>query len=179
MTSEHYFSPSPDGAADRHPLRLTLAGHEVELVSAAGVFSGDRLDLGTRVLLRDVLLAVSSFLIDISLFSLFLALSDSILLSTYCARLLSGTYNFLGNRHFVFRTGGNRRLSREAAQYVALACLVATLSGIMVGQVQQFKQWSAVVSKMTVDLSMYCVSFILRRSVIFRPRRKQDGMADE
>ncbi|MBK8336022.1 MAG: bifunctional glycosyltransferase family 2/GtrA family protein [Sterolibacteriaceae bacterium] len=131
------------------------------------------------VLLRDVLLAVSSFLIDISLFSLFLALSDSILLSTYCARLLSGTYNFLGNRHFVFRTGGNRRLSREAAQYIALACLVATLSGIMVGQVQQFMQWSAVVSKMTVDLSMYCVSFILRKSVIFRPRRKQDGMAGE
>ncbi len=54
MTSEHYFSPSPDGAADRHPLRLTLAGHDVELVSAAGVFSGDRLDLGTRVLLREV-----------------------------------------------------------------------------------------------------------------------------
>lgn len=131
------------------------------------------------VLLRDVVLALSSFLIDISLFSLFLAFSDNILLSTYCARLLSGTYNFLGNRHFVFRTRGNRRLTREAAQYIALACLVATLSGIMVGQVQQLMQWSAVVSKTSVDLSMYCVSFIMRRHVIFRPRRKRDGMAGE
>ncbi len=33
---------------------LTLADREVEVVTAAGVFSADRLDLGTKVLLRSV-----------------------------------------------------------------------------------------------------------------------------
>jgi 16S rRNA G1207 methylase RsmC len=54
VSTEHYFSPSPDGAPGRRTLHLTLAGREIEVVTAAGVFSGDRLDLGTRVLLREV-----------------------------------------------------------------------------------------------------------------------------
>jgi 16S rRNA G1207 methylase RsmC len=54
VSTEHYFSPSPDGATGQRTLHLTLAGHEIEVVTAAGVFSGDRLDLGTRVLLREV-----------------------------------------------------------------------------------------------------------------------------
>lgn len=50
--NEHYFSPTPQGAAPLRTLSLTLAGRDVEVVTAAGVFSADRLDLGTQVLLR-------------------------------------------------------------------------------------------------------------------------------
>jgi 16S rRNA G1207 methylase RsmC len=50
---EHYFTASPAGAEQVRTLTLTLAGREVEVLTAAGVFSGDRLDLGTRVLLRE------------------------------------------------------------------------------------------------------------------------------
>jgi len=49
----HYFD-SPAGAAERRTLHLTLAGRDVDVVTADGVFSGGRLDLGTRVLLREV-----------------------------------------------------------------------------------------------------------------------------
>ena len=49
----HYFSARPAGPAERSVVPVLLAGREVEVVTAAGVFSGDRLDLGTRVLLRE------------------------------------------------------------------------------------------------------------------------------
>jgi 16S rRNA (guanine1207-N2)-methyltransferase len=49
----HYFARSPYGRARRTPVPVRLAGREVEVVTAAGVFSGDRVDLGTRVLLRE------------------------------------------------------------------------------------------------------------------------------
>ncbi|HVN13766.1 MAG TPA: methyltransferase [Kineosporiaceae bacterium] len=49
----HYFSERPAGAPERRLLRVRLAGRDVEVVTAPGVFSGDRLDLGTRVLLRE------------------------------------------------------------------------------------------------------------------------------
>ena len=49
----HYFSERPVGAGDRRLLPVRLAGRDVEVVTAPGVFSGDRLDLGTRVLLRE------------------------------------------------------------------------------------------------------------------------------
>lgn len=52
--TDHYFSPHP-GADDRQrELRVRLAGREVDVVTAGGVFSGDRIDLGTSVLLREV-----------------------------------------------------------------------------------------------------------------------------
>jgi 16S rRNA (guanine1207-N2)-methyltransferase len=56
MEQPHYFR-TPAGSAgpvSRRELELTLGGHEVTLETASGVFSGERLDLGTRVLLREV-----------------------------------------------------------------------------------------------------------------------------
>src|SRR4051812_4688467 len=49
----HYFTPRPGTPAGRAVVPVRLAGREVEVVTAAGVFSGDRVDLGTRVLLRE------------------------------------------------------------------------------------------------------------------------------
>jgi len=49
----HYFR-TPDGAADPRSVRVSLAGRDVEVETSAGVFSAERLDLGTRVLLREV-----------------------------------------------------------------------------------------------------------------------------
>jgi 16S rRNA (guanine1207-N2)-methyltransferase len=51
--SEHYFSDTPAGPEQRRTIRARIWGEEIELSSAAGVFSGDRLDLGTSVLLRE------------------------------------------------------------------------------------------------------------------------------
>ena len=53
-SGEHYFTaqPASDGELRRVPVRL--AGREVEVVTAGGVFSPDGIDKGTRVLLEDV-----------------------------------------------------------------------------------------------------------------------------
>jgi 16S rRNA (guanine1207-N2)-methyltransferase len=51
----HYFrTPPTPGRPDRRDLELTLGGRNLTLGTAAGVFSAERLDLGTRVLLREV-----------------------------------------------------------------------------------------------------------------------------
>ncbi len=50
-TGDHYFTPRPGGDAGLRPLRVRLAGRDVELTTAAGIFSPDRVDAGTRVLL--------------------------------------------------------------------------------------------------------------------------------
>jgi 16S rRNA (guanine1207-N2)-methyltransferase len=49
----HYFSAQPAGPGRRQIVPVVLAGRELDVVTAAGVFSADRLDLGTRVLLRE------------------------------------------------------------------------------------------------------------------------------
>ena len=51
--SDHYFPPVPGTVEQRRTITARIWGAEVELVTANGVFSGNGLDLGTAVLLRE------------------------------------------------------------------------------------------------------------------------------
>ncbi|MGN6600132.1 MAG: class I SAM-dependent methyltransferase [Actinomycetes bacterium] len=51
--TEHYFSEQPTGPDQRRLVEISLDGQQVRLQTARGVFSGDRLDLGTAVLLKE------------------------------------------------------------------------------------------------------------------------------
>ncbi|ROR66555.1 class I SAM-dependent methyltransferase [Agrococcus jenensis] len=51
---DHYFSPDPAAPSSIRTIRVPIAGEEREMVTATGVFSGDRLDVGTAVLLDAV-----------------------------------------------------------------------------------------------------------------------------
>ncbi|MEU4676581.1 methyltransferase [Micromonospora sp. NPDC023737] len=52
MTGDHYFTAEPTTAARPREVEFNVADRDYTLVSAAGVFSADRLDPGTAVLLR-------------------------------------------------------------------------------------------------------------------------------
>jgi len=51
MASDHYFSAMPASPENLRRIRVTLAGHDVEVTTAGGVFSPDHVDSGTAVLL--------------------------------------------------------------------------------------------------------------------------------
>jgi 16S rRNA G1207 methylase RsmC len=51
---DHYFSAHPASAARPRRVVVRLAGRDVEVDTAAGIFSPGRVDLGTQVLLRAV-----------------------------------------------------------------------------------------------------------------------------
>jgi 16S rRNA G1207 methylase RsmC len=50
---DHYFTAKPASAAERRLLRVTLAGREVVVATAPGIFCPDRIDVGTAVLLDE------------------------------------------------------------------------------------------------------------------------------
>jgi len=54
MSGDHYFSAQPGSEFRTKTIRVPIAGREVELGTAPGVFSPDRLDTGTAVLLAAV-----------------------------------------------------------------------------------------------------------------------------
>lgn len=63
--TEHYFSATPSGPEDRRTVGLVVDGEELELTVARGVFSGDRVDLGTRVLLKEAPRPQGEVLLDL------------------------------------------------------------------------------------------------------------------
>ncbi|MFM9876774.1 MAG: class I SAM-dependent methyltransferase [Rhodoglobus sp.] len=54
MASEHYFSSSPGSELKPRTIHARILGREYELATANGVFSPDRIDTGTQVLLGSV-----------------------------------------------------------------------------------------------------------------------------
>lgn len=52
--NDHYFTARPASPDERRVRTVTLAGREVDVETAGGVFSPDHVDLGTEVLLRSV-----------------------------------------------------------------------------------------------------------------------------
>ena len=53
MSEDHYFTADPSAPFDREPFTCEVWGHELELVSGAGVFSRGHLDHATAVLFRE------------------------------------------------------------------------------------------------------------------------------
>jgi 16S rRNA (guanine1207-N2)-methyltransferase len=51
-SGEHYFSADPAAPEVRRAVDLTIRGHAVRVWTSTGVFSHERLDLGTQVLVR-------------------------------------------------------------------------------------------------------------------------------
>lgn len=52
MSDDHYFTAQPASADERRTLDVTLAGHDVQVETATGIFSPGHIDNGTAVLLR-------------------------------------------------------------------------------------------------------------------------------
>jgi 16S rRNA G1207 methylase RsmC len=53
MDGEHYFSAQPAGELSLREVTVTLAGSDHRLQTASGIFSPDRIDTGTQVLLAN------------------------------------------------------------------------------------------------------------------------------
>lgn len=124
------------------------------------------------VFLRYALSSLSSFVLDIVLFTIFHGLSGNILGSTYAARLISGSFNFLVNKHAVFRSGSARRYPVELLGYVTLAVTIATLSGVLVGLLARHLDWAVPVIKIVVDSLLFLVNFLVQRRIIFRAGKR-------
>ena len=51
---DHYFSASPGGAMIPRTITVQLAGRRLEVTTSNGIFSPERVDVGTQVLLGTV-----------------------------------------------------------------------------------------------------------------------------
>lgn len=120
------------------------------------------------VFARFLMVSVGSFLLDIALFTLFYYATGHIIISTYAARLLSGSFNFYINKHVVFLSHNRRRYPRESFGYITLAVFIATLSGALVNWLTPLTGWHATLVKIVVDIQLFIISFLVQRVVVFR-----------
>lgn len=65
MPDEHYFTPSPDAHGRPRHFTVVLRGQELALTTEAGVFSRERVDRGSRLLIAHMVVGPTDEILDL------------------------------------------------------------------------------------------------------------------
>ena len=118
---------------------------------------------------RFAAVGLASFALDCLVLWLVQSVSSSLLVAVVVARVVSGAANFTANRLFVFRAR-SITWQQAAPKYVALAAVLLAanyaflyvLTGVGV---------QTLVAKVLTEVTLFGVSFVVQRLVVFARRR--------
>jgi glycosyltransferase involved in cell wall biosynthesis len=125
--------------------------------------------------LRFVFASISSFIIDILLFSLFIAMLHPLLpglyitVATILARIFSATYNYSINRKRVF--AGEVTVA-SVLKYIGLSVVQMLLSSVLVTLGVRSLAWNPTLVKIIVDSVLFLISFWVQREFVFANHKK-------
>jgi len=157
-------------------LRSERAGHPVQEIEIETVYVEQNASSHFRPILDSLRVAkpllayvaasVASFAVDVAALAALFAVTGELLLSVVGARLLSGTINFLLNRHLVFAEREPRSLRKDALSYAALAAaLLAANYGWMAALTTLGVPLLA--AKVITEVALYVIGFQVQRRLVF------------
>ena len=82
-------------------------------------------------------------------------------------RLISGAFNFIVNRHFVFRADGHAL--RPMALYALTVVLFAAIACWGIDVLHEKAGLSVLMAKVVMESVLYAFSFVVQRDFIFAP----------
>ncbi len=130
------------------------------------------------VFFKYTIASILSFLIDLGFFALFVAVTKNwvsaslyIILSTIFARVISSVFNFLVNKNTVFKQ--KDKSPKFFIMYFTLVIVNMVLSAVLVDVFVKFCSFPEIWAKVLVDGTLFILSFVLQRDVIFRATKKK------
>ncbi|MBQ7038336.1 MAG: bifunctional glycosyltransferase family 2/GtrA family protein [Clostridia bacterium] len=128
------------------------------------------------VFLKFIAASLSSFVVDILAFTLFVATLGwlfpfvateiRIIIATYAARVLSGLFNFTVNKKTVFKSHGNT--GSRLLRYCILSVAQASLSAFATSGLYALLNWNETLLKLIVDCILFLLSFRIQRGWVFK-----------
>ena len=131
------------------------------------------------VLLKYIVGALSAFIIDIILFTLFLNMfkevsyKNYILLSNYLAKFFSCAYSFIINKKMVFKD--KSKYSTTLVKFILLCIMQATISSFSVNRLYFIFEWNETIIKIFIDSLLFFVSFKLQQKWVFKQGREENA----
>ena len=120
-----------------------------------------------KLFIKYIFSSLSSFFVDILLFTLFLSLfKTNIVMATIFSRILSSVYNYIVNAKIVFK-------KMNKASLIKFFCLVFIqmwVSAFLVTGLSKVIFISPVLIKILVDFVLFIINFIVQREWIFEKK---------
>lgn len=108
--------------------------------------------------------SLSSFIIDILLFSIFNSLFNLVFVANVMARLISGLYNYFMNKYWCFK-------SYDKKSFIKYLCLFITqmlISSSFVKLTSLISCKYIVIFKIIIDLGIFVVNFLIQKRYVFK-----------
>lgn len=126
------------------------------------------------VFFKFMIVSLSSSVVDLALFSLFVYICKSALprfggyiaFSTVLARIISAIYNYTLNKKGVFKNTDG--IAKSSVRYAILAVILCAMSAISVNLIHNLFPANETVIKFFVDAVLFLVSFYVQRSWVFK-----------
>ena len=114
--------------------------------------------------------ALISFVIDITLFNIFLMLTTripyAIVFSSFLARFVSSLVNYYLNKYFVFKY---KKVDKKSIfKYFLLVLINITISSLLVEFIYSILRFNATVIKVIIDILIFISNFLIQKFWIFR-----------
>ena len=116
--------------------------------------------------MKYILVALSSFVLDIVLFSAILGalkINSKILAATILARIVSSIYNYIVNSNLIFKD----MCIKSLIKYYVLAVIQMFISGCFVTYLFGLLGWPVVLIKILVDFMIWIINLIIQRKFVF------------
>lgn len=137
-----------------------------------------------KLFFKYILSALSSFIIDILLYALFIKvlpwqnvnivnLSLSIILATLFSRVLSSIYNFIINAKVVFKNKNKSSLIKYFI-LVVVQMFISAFTVDIIAHIFSIKSSKTVPIKLAVDAIIFLINFIIQREFIFVGEKKNE-----
>jgi len=125
-----------------------------------------------RLFMKYILVALSSFVLDIILFSAMLgvlSINSKILAATILARVVSSIYNYVINSNLIFKDMSIRSLTK----YYVLVIIQMFISGCFVTYLFNLLNISAIFIKIIVDFILWAINLIIQRKFVFNGAKNE------
>ncbi len=120
-----------------------------------------------KLFFKYIFASISSFLVDILLFALFIKIfkmANVAFIATVLARIISSIYNYFVNSKLVFK-----HLSRKSfIKYVILVIVQMLVSAFTVNYLGSISGINIVLIKIIIDIIIFMVNFVIQRELIFK-----------
>ena len=132
------------------------------------------------VFLKYVISAGISFILDLSLFTVFnillkQSISDiSIIMATVLARIISSFINYLMNRNGVFKKNTNKIDTTTLVKYYILVVIQMFVSASLVLGLYKVTNINETLIKIPVDIIIFLVNYFIQKHFIFYDDKKKE-----
>lgn len=153
--------------------KIRILEHEIETIyidnNAQSHF--DTVKDSVRIYKEILKFSASSFvgfLVDYSVYSLLLLITNNLCISNVAARIVSASVNFFLNRKFVFKSRGS--LLRAAIQYFLLAAGILIGNTFVLEFIVNACGVNQMLAKIMTEVMFFILSWLIQKLIVFKRR---------